>query len=104
MRSAPCGGMKRNLQRNPCPFIDPPVRSRYTQVVNQQHYRRLESLVDEGQALAALELELEGHPLEERVELSRYAWGLLDRRYDSEREAALWLYAWSLTAEKERAP
>jgi hypothetical protein len=64
-------------------------------------YRHFESLVEEGRAVAGLEGELESYPLAERVELSRYAWGLLDRRYDSEHEAALWLYAWSLAAEQE---
>jgi hypothetical protein len=64
-------------------------------------YRHFESLVEEGRALAGLEGELEDYPLDERVELSRYAWGLLDRRYDPEHEAALWLYAWSLAAEQE---
>jgi hypothetical protein len=69
--------------------------------VDATGYRRFECLVEEGQALAGLEGELQGYPLDERVELSRYAWGLLDRRYDPEREAALWLYAWALAAEQE---
>jgi hypothetical protein len=67
----------------------------------KEGYRRVEGLVDEGQGSASLKWELGGYPLDERVELSRYAWGLLDRRCDPEHEAALWLYAWALAAEQE---
>jgi hypothetical protein len=59
-------------------------------------YRRLDGLVAEGVDLAALRSELEQHPPERRHELCCYAWGLLDRRYGDEDEAALWLYAWAL--------
>ncbi len=64
-------------------------------------YRHVEGLVDAGQAPGGLKRELQGYPLDQRVELSRYAWGLLDRRCDPDREAALWLYAWALAAEHE---
>jgi hypothetical protein len=68
----------------------------------QDGFRHVEQLVYEGDEPADLKWELGGYPLDERVELSRYAWGLLDRRCDPEREAALWLYAWALAAEQER--
>jgi hypothetical protein len=64
-------------------------------------FRHVEELIDEGLRSGGLEWELGGYPLDERVELSRYAWGLLDRGADPEREAALWLYAWALAAEQE---
>jgi hypothetical protein len=64
-------------------------------------FRHVEGLFDEGHGLAGLKWELGGYPLDQRVELSRYAWGLLDRRTDPDREAALWLYAWALAAEQE---
>jgi hypothetical protein len=67
----------------------------------QDGFRHVEQLVYEGDEPADLKWELGSYPLEERVELSRYAWGLLDRRCDPEREAALWLYAWALAAEQE---
>ncbi|HEX2232262.1 MAG TPA: hypothetical protein VHG69_02740 [Thermoleophilaceae bacterium] len=64
-------------------------------------YRHVEGLVDQGRGLAGLQWELGGYPLDQRVELSRYAWGLLGRGCDPEREAALWLYAWALEAEHQ---
>jgi hypothetical protein len=67
----------------------------------KEGFRHVEGLVEEGHELDGLKWELGGYPLDERVELSRYAWGLLDRRWDPEREAALWLYAWALAAEQE---
>jgi hypothetical protein len=70
--------------------------------MNERGYRHFESLVEEGRPLAGLEGELEDYPLNERVELCRYTWGLLDHRYDGEHEAAFWLYAWSLAAEQEK--
>ena len=69
--------------------------------VVQDGFRHVEGLVDEGRPAAGLKGELGGYPLDQRVELSRYAWGLLDRRCDPDREAALWLYAWALAAEQE---
>jgi hypothetical protein len=68
----------------------------------QEGFRHVEQLVYDGDEPADLKWELGGYPLDQRVELSRYAWGLLDRRCDPEREAALWLYAWALAAEQER--
>ena len=68
----------------------------------QDGFRHVEQLVYDGDEPAELKWELGGYPLDERAELSRYAWGLLDRRCDPEREAALWLYAWALAAEQER--
>jgi hypothetical protein len=64
-------------------------------------FRHFEGLVEEGQEVAGLKWELQGYPLDQRVELSRYAWGLLDGRCDPESEASLWLYAWALAAEHE---
>jgi hypothetical protein len=64
-------------------------------------FRHVEGLIDEGLGVAGLQWELGGYPLDQRVELCRYAWGMLDRRTDPEREAALWLYAWALSAEQE---
>jgi hypothetical protein len=60
--------------------------------------RRLDSLIAQGAHLTALRSELESRPLDERAELCSYAWGLLDHRYGSDEEAALWLYAWTLEA------
>jgi hypothetical protein len=57
---------------------------------------RLDSLVAEGAHLAALTSELRRRPPAERADLCRYVWGLLDHRYGSEEESALWLYAWAL--------
>jgi hypothetical protein len=70
-------------------------------MVVKEGFRHVEELVDEGFGAPGLQWELGGYPLDERVELSRYAWGMLDRRADPEREAALWLYAWALAAEHE---
>jgi len=61
-------------------------------------YRRLDTLISEGAHLSALRSELELHPPERRADLCRYAWGLLDQRYEAEEEAALWLYAWALAS------
>jgi hypothetical protein len=69
--------------------------------VVKEAFRHVEAIVDEGSGADELQWELGGYPLDERVELTRYAWGLLDRRADPEREAALWLYAWALAAEQE---
>jgi hypothetical protein len=60
--------------------------------------RRLDSLVADGAHLTDLRSELERQPPDERADLCRYAWGLLDHRYGSEEESALWLYAWTLEA------
>jgi hypothetical protein len=67
----------------------------------KEGFRHVEGLVDDAHGLAGLKWELGGYPLAQRVELSRYAWGLLDRHCDPDREAALWLYAWALAAEQE---
>ena len=69
--------------------------------MRQDGFRHVEGLMEQGREVAGLKGELQGYPLDERVELSRYAWGLLDRRCDPEREASLWLYAWALAAEHE---
>ena len=61
-------------------------------------YRRLDTLVSEGARLSAVRSELELHPPEDRADLCRYAWGLLDDCYGTEEEAALWLYAWALAS------
>ena len=59
-------------------------------------YRQLDRLVDQGVRPAALRSTLEDYPPEQRSELSRYVWGILDQRYGEDEEAALWLYAWAL--------
>jgi hypothetical protein len=64
--------------------------------MSAEAYRRLDHLVAEGVDLTSLRAELERHPPEWRADLCCYAWGLLDRRYADEDEAALWLYAWAL--------
>jgi hypothetical protein len=61
-------------------------------------YRRLETLIFEGAHLGAVRSELELRPPEDRADLCRYAWGLLDQSYEPEEEAALWLYAWALAS------
>jgi len=67
-------------------------------------YRRLDELIERGAHPDVLRSELAAHPPDHRSELSRYAWGMLDQRYDSEAEAALWLYAWSLGERGRRPP
>jgi hypothetical protein len=69
--------------------------------VEEMGYRELDRLIDEGAGPAALRAKLAEFPPELRSELSRYAWGILDRRFGPEDEAALWLYAWTLS---ERSP
>jgi hypothetical protein len=69
--------------------------------MDEEGYRHVEGLVEEGGGTEGLKGELQGYPLDERVELSRYAWGLVDRGCDAEHEDALWLYAWALAAEHE---
>jgi hypothetical protein len=59
-------------------------------------YRRLEALIFNGARMSAVRSELELRPPEERADLCRYAWGLLDQRYGPDEEAGLWLYAWAL--------
>ena len=59
-------------------------------------YRQLDRLIDQGADSATLRAKLEEYPAERRGDLSCYAWGILDRRYGAEDEAALWLYAWAL--------
>ena len=61
-------------------------------------YRRLDDLISEGARLSAVRSVVARHPPEDRADLCRYAWGLLDRRYGAEEEAALWLYAWALAS------
>lgn len=65
--------------------------------------RHLDELVAQGAHPAVLRAELEEYPPDRRGELSRYAWGMLDQRYDAEDEAALWLYAWSLRERTDTA-
>jgi hypothetical protein len=65
-------------------------------------YRQLDRLIADGVRPAALRSKLEEYPPERRSELSRYAWGMLDHRYDPEEEAALWLYAWALRSYSPR--
>ena len=60
---------------------------------------RLAALLAGGTDLPTLPAEMRRYPPEERVDLCRYAWGLLDAGDDPEREAALWLYAWGLEAQ-----
>lgn len=64
-------------------------------------YRRLAQVIAEGTDSSTLSRELHRVPANERVDLCGYAWGLLDPAYDSEREAALWLHAWALEAERQ---
>ena len=59
-------------------------------------YRRLETLILAGAHMRAVRSELELRQPEQRADLCRYAWGLLDQSYGPEEEAALWLYAWVL--------
>jgi hypothetical protein len=69
--------------------------------VGQEEYRRIDRLVAKGADVGVLKAALEGHEPDERAELCRYAWGLLDpRHHDAEQEAALWLYAWALESER----
>jgi hypothetical protein len=65
-------------------------------VVEAAAYRQLDRLIDQGADPATLRAKLEEYPPAHRGDLSRYAWGILDRRYGAEDEAALWLYAWTL--------
>jgi hypothetical protein len=70
--------------------------------MGEDSYRRLDRLIAEEADLALLTAELQCHPSEQRADLCRYAWGLLDCGYDSDEEAALWLYAWLLAQHEER--
>jgi hypothetical protein len=65
-------------------------------------YLQVNRMIEEGAPAAALRSLLEEYPPERRGDLSRYAWGRLDQRYDAEDEAALWLYAWALREQSSR--
>jgi len=67
--------------------------------MGDEGFRRLGALIAGGSDVPTLTAEIDQYPPEERVDLCRYAWGLLEPGHDAEREAALWLYAWVLEAQ-----